>query len=124
MLWGTLWHDSLFLTRARQAKIPDAHRGVQGNGTIPEMLDNARMTIASRCHQHPVRHLRDCIYRIPRELSHVTISLPARSNWPRQGPIAALATRKKRIEVSLRNPATAERQRSDSGMKDNFTDGR
>ena len=70
------------------------------------MLDNACMTIASRCHQHPVRHLPAIIEdRVPRERGHVTIRFLHDQIGRRKVPVAALATGKRRVQASMRDPA-------------------
>ena len=85
------------------------------------MLDNARMTIASRCHQHPVRHLPAIVEdRVPRERGHVTIRFLHDQIGRGKVPVAALAAGKSGIETALRDPAQPQRQRSDSRMQDNF----
>ena len=86
------------------------------------MLDNACMTIAPRCHQHPVRNLPAIVEdRIPGERGHVTIRFLHDQMGRGKVPVAALATGKGRIEPSVRDPAQPQRQRSDSGVKDNFS---
>ena len=72
------------------------------------MLDNASMTIAPRCHQHPVRHLRAIIRgsRPPRARSCYH-SLPARSNWRRQGPSRGFGRRQRPRQAAPRRPGTA-----------------
>ena len=85
------------------------------------MLDNARMTIASRCHQHPVRHLPAIVLdRVPRERGHLTIRFLHDQIRRGKVPVAALAARKSGIEAALRDPAQPKRQRSDSRMKRDF----
>ena len=82
------------------------------------MLDNARMTIAARCHQHPVRHLPAIIEdRIPRERGHPTIRFLHDQIGRGKIPVAALAAGKSRIEAAIRDPAQPKRQRSDSRMQ-------
>ena len=85
------------------------------------MLDNACMTIASRCHENPVRHLSAIIgYRVPRERGHVTIRFVHDQIRRGKIPIAALTAGKRGIQAALRDPAQPQRQRSDSGMQNNF----
>src|SRR5436190_18407130 len=77
-----------------------------GQGTVSEMPDYARMTIASRCHQHPVHHIPAIIrYRIPRERGHSTIRLLHDQIGGGKVPVAALAAGKSGIETALRHPA-------------------
>ena len=86
-----------------------------------KMLDNASMTIASRCHQNPVRHLPAIVEdRVPRERGHATIRFLHDQIGRGKVPVTALAAGKSRIEASLRDPAQPKRQRSDSGMQDNL----
>ena len=85
------------------------------------MLDNACMTIAPRCHQHPVRHFPAIVEdRLPRKRGHVTIRFLHDQIGRRKVPVAALAARKGRIEPPFGDPAQPKRQRSNSGMQDNF----
>ena len=85
------------------------------------MLDNACMTIVSRCHQHPVRHLPAIVLnRVPRERGHPTTRFLHDQIGRGKVPVAALAAGKGRIEVSLRDPAQPKRQRSNTEMQDNF----
>ena len=77
------------------------------------MPDNARMTIASRCHQHPVHHLPAIILdRIPRERRHSTIRFLHDQIGRGKIPIAALAACKSGIQAAVRNPAQPQRQRT------------
>jgi hypothetical protein len=86
--------------------------------TVSKMLDNARMTIASRCHQHPVHHLPAIILnRIPRERGHPTIGFLHDQIRRGKIPVAALAACKSGIEAAICNPAQPKRQRSDSRMQ-------
>ena len=79
------------------------------------------MTIAPRCHQHPVRHLPAIIEdSIAGERSHVTIRFLHDQIGRGKVPVAALAAGKGRIEPSFRDPAQSKRQRSDSGVQDHF----
>src|SRR6476660_9593179 len=110
-----------FPNAAPGKQISDACRTGSGQGMASKMLDNASMTIASRCHQNPVRHLPAIVEdRVPRERGHVTIRFLHDQIGRGKVPVAALATRKSCIETALRDPAQPERQRPDSGMKDNF----
>ena len=85
------------------------------------MLDNACMTIASRCHQHPVRYPATIVEnRVPRERGHVTIGFVHDQIGRGKVPVAALAAGKGRIEAALRDPAKPQRQRSDAGMQNNL----
>ena len=85
------------------------------------MLDNACMTIASRCHQHPVRHIPAIVAdRVPRKRGHVTIRFLHDQIGRGKVPVAALAAGKGGIQPSLGHPAQPQRQRSDSGMQGNF----
>jgi len=87
---------------------------------MAKMLDNARMTIASRRHQHPVRDLPAIVQdAVPRKRGHVTIRFLHDQIGRGKVPIAALTARKGRIQAALRDPAQPQRQGSDSGMKDN-----
>ena len=77
------------------------------------MLDNTRMTIASRSHQRPVHHLPAIVFnRIPRERGHLTIRFLHDQIRCRKVPVATLAACKGGIEVALRDPAQPKRQRS------------
>jgi hypothetical protein len=70
------------------------------------MLDNARMTITSRCYQHPVHHLPAIILnRIPRERGHPTIGFLHDQIRRGKIPVAALAACKSGIEAAIRDPA-------------------
>lgn len=92
-----------------------------GQSMVAEMLDNARMSIVSRRHQHPVHHLPAIILnRIPRERGHSTIRFLHDQIRRGKIPIAALAACKSGIETAVRNPAQPERQRSDSRMQRDF----
>jgi hypothetical protein len=85
------------------------------------MLDNACVTIVSRCHQHPVHHLPAIILnRIPRERGHPTIRFLHDQIRRGKIPIAALAACKSGIEAAVSNPAQPERQRSNSRMQRDF----
>ena len=85
---------------------------------VAEMLDNARMTIASRGHQHPVRHLPAIVEdRIPRERGHVTIRFLHDQIGRGKVPVAALAAGKSSFQATMCDPAQPERQRPDSGVK-------
>ena len=67
------------------------------------MLDDACMTIAPRCHQHPVRCLPAIVgYRLPRERGHVTIRFVHDQIGRGKVPVAALAAGKSRIETAIR----------------------
>ena len=79
-----------------------------GQRIASEMPDNARMTIASRCHQHPVHHVPAIIRRShpPRARSSYH-SLPARSNSPRQGPSRGSVRPQKRHRARHARPGTA-----------------
>src|SRR6202043_4130757 len=102
-------------------KTSDANRERSGQRAGPEMLDNACMTIAPRCYQHPVRHLPAIVEDgVPRERGHATIRFLHDQIGRGEVPVAALAARKSGIELALRDPAQPERQRSVSGMKDNL----
>ena len=73
------------------------------------MLDNTRMTIASRSHQHPVCHFPAIVLdRIPRERGHLTIRFLHDQIRCRKVPVATLAARKSGIEIALVRPGTAE----------------
>ena len=70
------------------------------------MLDNACMTILSRCHQYPVHHLPAIVLnRIPRERGHPTTRFLHDQIRRRKVPVAALAARKSGIETAVRDPA-------------------
>ena len=85
---------------------------------ISEMLDNARMSIVSRRHQHPVHHLPAIILnRIPRECGHSTIRFLHDQIRRGKIPVAALAACKSGIEAAIGDPAQPKRQRSDSRMQ-------
>ena len=65
------------------------------------MLDNARMTIASRCHQHPVRHLPAIVEdAVARERGHVTIRFLHDQIGRCKVPIVALTT----CECGIKRP--------------------
>ena len=82
------------------------------------MLDDARMTIASRCHQHPVRHLPAIVEdRVARKRGHVTIRFLHDQIGRGKVPVAALAAGKGGIEPPSRDPAQPQRQRADPRMK-------
>ena len=82
-----------------------------GQRTVSKMLDNARMTIASRCHQHPVRHLPAIIRnRIPRKRGHPTIRFLHDQIGRRKVPVAALPAGKSRVKAALRDPSQPQRQ--------------
>ena len=82
------------------------------------MLDNARMTIAARCYQHPVHHLPAIILnRIPRECGHPTIGFLYDQIRRGKIPVAALAACKSGIEGAVGNPAQPKGQRSDPRMQ-------
>ena len=88
---------------------------VQGSGSNSKMLDNARMPITSRSHQHPVRHLPAIILnRVPRERCHPTIGFLHDQICRRKVPIAALAAGKGRIQAAVGDPAQPKRQRANS----------
>jgi len=85
------------------------------------MLDNARMTITSRCYQHPVHHLPAIILnRIPRECGHSTIGFLHDQIRRGKIPVVALAARKSGIEAAVRDQTQPKRQRSDSRMQRDF----
>ena len=73
-----------------------------GRPKVLEMPDNARMTIASRCHQHPVHHVPAIVKdRIPRERGHSTIRFLHDQIRSRKVPVPALAARKSGIEFAM-----------------------
>jgi hypothetical protein len=75
------------------------------------MRDNARMTIAPRCHQHPVRHFPAVIEDgISGEVAHPTIRFLHDQIGRRKVPIMAVAPRKSRIQHAIGDPAEAERE--------------
>ena len=79
------------------------------------MRDNARMTIAPRCHQHPVRHFPTIIEdRISGEVAHPTIRFVHEQIGRRKVPIMTIAARKSRIQPAMGDPAQPQRQRTDS----------
>ena len=85
------------------------------------MLDNARMTIVSRCHQNPMHHLTAIVLnRIPRERRHSTIRFVHDQIGRGKIPVAALTARKSGIEATVGDPAQPQRQRSDSREKRDF----
>ena len=85
------------------------------------MPDNACMTIASRCHQHPVRHLPAIVEdRIPRERGHPTIRFLHDQIRRRKVPVAAVAAGEGGIETALRDPAQPQRQRTDARIQRDF----
>src|SRR6266700_783751 len=93
----------------------DETRGTQpkcsGQRTVSKMLDNARMTIVSRSHQHSVRHLPAIIRnRIPRERGHPTIRFLHDQIGRRKVPVAALPAGESRVKAALRDPAQPQRQ--------------
>ena len=70
------------------------------------MRDDARMTIASRCNQHPVRHFPPIVEdRFAGKRGHVTIRFLHDQIRRGKIPIAALAAGKCGIQMSVRNPA-------------------
>ena len=86
------------------------------------MRDNVRMTIAPRCHQHPVRHFPTIIKDgISGEVAHPTIRFLHDQIGRRKVPIMAVAPRNSRIERASGDPALPERQRTDSRMQRDVT---
>lgn len=86
-----------------------------GQRTASKMLDDARMTIVSRCHQHPVHHLPAIILnRVPRKRGHSTIRFLHDQIRRGKIPISALAACKSGIETAIRDPAQPQRQRPDA----------
>src|SRR3974377_2181912 len=82
------------------------------------MRDDVRMTVASRGHQHPVRHLPAIVEnRVPGKRSHVTIRFLHDQIRGGKIPVAALTAGKSGIETSLRHPTEPERQRRDARMQ-------
>ena len=66
------------------------------------MRDNARMTIASRCHQHPVRNFPAVIEDgVSGEIAHPTIRFLHDQIGRRKVPIMAVAARKSRIQHAI-----------------------
>ena len=64
------------------------------------------MTIATRCHQHPVRHLAAIVQdRIPRKLGHITIRFLHDQIGCSKVPVATLTAGKGRVQPSLGHPA-------------------
>ena len=85
------------------------------------MRDNARMTIASRCHQHPVRHFPAVIEDgFSGEVAHPTIRFLHDQIGRRKVPVMAVAPRKSRIQRAMGDPAQPQRQRADSPMQLDF----
>src|SRR5215831_8866115 len=79
--------------------------------TVAEMRDDTRMTIASCCHQHPVRHFPTIVEdRVPGKRGHHTIRFLHDQIGRGQVPVAALAAGKGDIEARLRDPAEPERE--------------
>ena len=71
-----------------------------------KMLDNACMAVATRSHEHSMRHFAAIIgERIPRQRGHVTIRFLHDQIGRGKIPVTALPTGKSRIQASLRNPA-------------------
>src|ERR1700731_3249327 len=86
--------------------LSDATPGRSGQRAVAEMLDDARMTISSRGHQHSVRHFPAIIgYRVPRERGHVTIRFLLDQIGRGKVPVAALTAGEGRIQAALRDPA-------------------
>ena len=82
------------------------------------MCDDARMTIAARGHQHPVRHFPAIIQdRISREVAHPTIRFLHDQIGGGKIPIMTVAPRKSRIERAMRDAAEPERKRADTRMQ-------
>ena len=75
------------------------------------MRDNARMTIAARCHQHSMRQFAAIIKEgISGESGHITIRLPHDQISRGKVPVSALSAGKSGIEAALGDPAKAKRQ--------------
>ena len=107
--------------RKMSGTIGGADPACSGQRTISKMLDNARMTIVSRCYQYPVHHLPAIILnRIPRECGHPTIGFLHDQIRRGKIPVAALTACESGIEAAIRNPAQPQRQRSDSRMQGDF----
>ena len=80
------------------------------------------MTIASCCHQHPVRHFPPIVEnRIAGERGHPTIRFLHDQIGRGKVPVPALSAGKGGIEIALRDPAEPKRQRSDPLMQRNFS---
>src|SRR6516162_6838009 len=82
------------------------------------MRNDVRMTVASRCHQPPVRHLPAIVEnRVPGKRSHVTIRFLYDQIRGGKIPVAALTAGKGGIDTSLRHPTESELQRRDARMQ-------
>ena len=78
---------------------------------LPETRDNARMTIASRRHQHPVCYLPAIIDNpLAGQRGHLTIRFLHDQMSRRKIPIATISAGEGRVEITLRDPAEPERQ--------------
>ena len=85
------------------------------------MRDDGRMTIASRCHQHAVRHFPPIVEDfITGKCSHPTIRFVHDQIGGGKVPVPTLPARKRGIEIALRYPAQPKRQRSNPRMQRNF----
>ena len=68
------------------------------------MSDDARMTFASRCHQHSVHHVPAIVkQRIPRQRRHFTIGLLHDQIGGGKIPVAALPAGKGGIQRAVRD---------------------
>ena len=82
------------------------------------MRDNVRMTIATRCHQHPMRDLPAVIEDgISGEIAHPTIGFLHDQIRRRKVPIMTVAARKSRIQRAMGDPAQPQRERTDLRMQ-------
>ncbi|MGY3652676.1 hypothetical protein ACVWW2_007967 [Bradyrhizobium sp. LM4.3] len=77
------------------------------------MRDNVRMTIATRCHQHPVRDFPAVIEDgISGEVAHPTIRFLHDQIGRRKVPVMTVAARKSRIQRAMGDPAEPQRERT------------
>src|SRR6202022_4873389 len=86
-----------------------------------KMRDNSRMTIAARSHQHPMTDFPAIVEdRVPGKRGHFTIRFLHDQIRRRKVPVAAVAACKSGIEMALRDPASAKRERADALMQRDF----